>query len=243
MVHRVGQSPVDQDGYHGQRQSGGVGDAARHAVLRPDGRKAGRTRGRMTVKSLISVSTAVLLALSVTIAAAQDYDLVILNGRVIDLHSHGVDLPGNRMQAFDGVTTALELESGLLPISKWYEHVANEGRATNSGATVSWDRCDDSRNAAGRADSQVVPERFRPSAVDNGRHDRRGTRIDCRRDPILYPPGRYSSGEWRPAQGHRRPDQTRRKPRADHEGREDLQEHGQLTPSGKEPAEPFKFMA
>ncbi|MDE0589519.1 amidohydrolase family protein [Halocynthiibacter sp. C4] len=57
----------------------------------------------------------------------------------IDLHSHSVvDLPANRLQAFDGVTTALELESGVLPIADWYASVEAEGRATNFGATASW---------------------------------------------------------------------------------------------------------
>jgi N-acyl-D-glutamate deacylase len=32
----------------------------------------------------------------------------------IDMHAHGQDIAANRMQAFDGVTTALELEAGRL---------------------------------------------------------------------------------------------------------------------------------
>ncbi|NOD92606.1 amidohydrolase family protein [Ruegeria sp. HKCCD4884] len=57
----------------------------------------------------------------------------------IDLHSHSViDLPANRLQALDGVTTALELESGVLPIGQWYDATEAEGRATNFGATASW---------------------------------------------------------------------------------------------------------
>lgn len=57
----------------------------------------------------------------------------------IDLHSHGVLLPGAWMQAFDGVTTSLELESGLLPIARYYDNVAEEGgRPTNYGASASW---------------------------------------------------------------------------------------------------------
>jgi N-acyl-D-glutamate deacylase len=45
--------------------------------------------------------------------------LVVAPG-FIDLHAHGENLPADRMQAFDGVTTALELESGVLPIGDWY---------------------------------------------------------------------------------------------------------------------------
>jgi N-acyl-D-glutamate deacylase len=56
----------------------------------------------------------------------------------IDLHSHGQNLPAARMQAFDGVTTALELESGSLPIHRFYERAAREGRPIHYGASVSW---------------------------------------------------------------------------------------------------------
>jgi N-acyl-D-glutamate deacylase len=56
----------------------------------------------------------------------------------IDIHAHGQQLPAAWMQAFDGVTTALELESGMLPISKFYADVAREGRPINYGASVSW---------------------------------------------------------------------------------------------------------
>jgi N-acyl-D-glutamate deacylase len=63
--------------------------------------------------------------------------LVVAPG-FIDLHAHGQDLPAARMQAFDGVTTALELESGVLPLSVAYEAVAKEGRPINYGFAVSW---------------------------------------------------------------------------------------------------------
>jgi N-acyl-D-glutamate deacylase len=56
----------------------------------------------------------------------------------IDLHAHGQQLPAAWVQAFDGVTTALELESGLLPIGQYYNLTAAEGRPINYGASVSW---------------------------------------------------------------------------------------------------------
>lgn len=56
----------------------------------------------------------------------------------IDLHAHGQQLPAAWMQAFDGVTTALELESGLLPVAKFYENVAKEGRPINYGTGAAW---------------------------------------------------------------------------------------------------------
>ncbi|KDN27468.1 D-glutamate deacylase [Vibrio fortis] len=56
----------------------------------------------------------------------------------IDLHSHGMNIPSNRMQAFDGLTTALELEAGCYPISAFYDKCENEGRPLNYGASVGW---------------------------------------------------------------------------------------------------------
>ncbi|MFA0438976.1 amidohydrolase family protein [Vibrio sp. 10N.286.49.B1] len=63
--------------------------------------------------------------------------LVVAPG-FIDLHAHGQQLPAARAQAFDGVTTALEMESGLLPIGRFYEMTAQEGRPINYGASAAW---------------------------------------------------------------------------------------------------------
>jgi N-acyl-D-aspartate/D-glutamate deacylase len=60
--------------------------------------------------------------------------LVVAPG-FIDPHAHAQTLEGNRFQARDGVTTALELESGALPMNDWYR--SREGQALlNYGATV-----------------------------------------------------------------------------------------------------------
>lgn len=56
----------------------------------------------------------------------------------IDLHCHTQSLPGDRIQAFDGVTTTLELESGILPVGDWYDQQGRTGRAINYGASASW---------------------------------------------------------------------------------------------------------
>ncbi len=56
----------------------------------------------------------------------------------IDMHAHGQNILSNRVQALDGVTTALELESGAWPIDEWYEGAAAEGRPINYGASVNW---------------------------------------------------------------------------------------------------------
>ncbi len=63
--------------------------------------------------------------------------LVVAPG-FIDLHAHGQALPAARMRAFDGVTTALELEAGTLPVTVAYERVAREGRPINYGFSASW---------------------------------------------------------------------------------------------------------
>ena len=41
------------------------------------------------------------------------------------------------MQAYDGVTTALELELGMLPIADFYASIEKEGRPLNYGASAS----------------------------------------------------------------------------------------------------------
>jgi hypothetical protein len=133
----------------------------------------------------IKLSFLFFLALvwSVSALQAQDYDVVILNGRVIDpetnfdkvshvgikdgkiaritekkingkktidatghvvspgfidLHAHGQNIGDYRMQAMQGVTTMLELESGLLPISDWYEAQGQKNLPINYGAAAGW---------------------------------------------------------------------------------------------------------
>jgi len=56
----------------------------------------------------------------------------------IDLHAHGQNIGDYRMQAMQGVTTMLELESGILPISGWYEMQAQAHLPLNYGAAAGW---------------------------------------------------------------------------------------------------------
>lgn len=65
-------------------------------------------------------------------------DGMIVAPGFIDLHAHGQQLPAAWVQAFDGVTTALELESGLLPVGLAYEKIAKEGRPINYGLGAAW---------------------------------------------------------------------------------------------------------
>src|SRR5271155_1220766 len=63
--------------------------------------------------------------------------LVVAPG-FIDLHAHGQSIPADRMQAFDGVTTTLDLEAGVLPVASWYRRQAAQGRGLNYGASTNW---------------------------------------------------------------------------------------------------------
>ena len=128
-------------------------------------------------------SLIMLSMIMATQAVASDYDLVILNGRVmdpetrydaianvgvkdgriaaitnkkiqgketidatglvvapgfIDIHAHGQNIGDYRMQAMQGVTTMLELESGVLPISDWYDDQAKKNLPVNYGAAAGW---------------------------------------------------------------------------------------------------------
>src|SRR2546430_11771734 len=49
--------------------------------------------------------------------------LVVAPG-FIDLHAHGQSIPADRMQAFDGVTTTLDLEAGGIAVSSLVSRAA-----------------------------------------------------------------------------------------------------------------------
>jgi cytosine/adenosine deaminase-related metal-dependent hydrolase len=56
----------------------------------------------------------------------------------IDLHSHASSIAGQRLQACDGVTTALDLEAGESPLTAAYARAISEGRPINYGFSASW---------------------------------------------------------------------------------------------------------
>jgi N-acyl-D-aspartate/D-glutamate deacylase len=62
----------------------------------------------------------------------------VVTAGFIDLHSHVNGIAGLRLQALDGVTTALELEAGITPVAAGYERAAAEGRPVNFGFATSW---------------------------------------------------------------------------------------------------------
>lgn len=63
--------------------------------------------------------------------------LVVAPG-FVDLHSHAQTLPGRRLQACDGVTTALDLEAGRSPVEIAYAREAKRGSPINYGFSASW---------------------------------------------------------------------------------------------------------
>jgi len=73
-------------------------------------------------------------------AAPTDVDVagLVVTAGFVDLHSHVNDLAGLRLQALDGVTTALELEAGASPVAAAYRSAAAEGRPVNYGFATSW---------------------------------------------------------------------------------------------------------
>ncbi len=63
--------------------------------------------------------------------------LVVAPG-FIDLHSHAQTINGARLQALDGVTTALELEGGALPVNAHHDWASEQGRPINYGYAAGW---------------------------------------------------------------------------------------------------------
>ncbi|MYL06000.1 MAG: amidohydrolase family protein [Gemmatimonadales bacterium] len=92
-------------------------DAVRHVGIR-DGKIAAISESPLDGEAMVDVS-----------------GLVVAPG-FIDLHAHGQNRYSSRLQARDGVTTALELESGTGDVEEWYAR--REGQAViHYGATAS----------------------------------------------------------------------------------------------------------
>jgi cytosine/adenosine deaminase-related metal-dependent hydrolase len=72
--------------------------------------------------------------------AGAEFDVagLVVTAGFIDLHSHVTDIAGLRLQAMDGVTTALELEAGVTPVDAAYARAAAQGRPVNYGFATSW---------------------------------------------------------------------------------------------------------
>ncbi len=70
--------------------------------------------------------------------AEHDVAGLVVSAGFVDLHSHVNTIAGLRLQALDGVTTALELEAGVSPVEAAYRAAAAEGRPVNYGFAASW---------------------------------------------------------------------------------------------------------
>lgn len=55
----------------------------------------------------------------------------------VALHRHVHSIAGQRLQAMDGVTTALDLEAGVMPLARAYAEAAAQGRPLNYGFSAS----------------------------------------------------------------------------------------------------------
>lgn len=67
-----------------------------------------------------------------------DLSGLIVGPGFVDLHSHVHSIAGQRLQALDGVTTALDLEAGLMPVTKAYADAAAADRPLHYGFSASW---------------------------------------------------------------------------------------------------------
>ncbi|WP_243057224.1 amidohydrolase family protein [Nocardioides sp. SR21] len=97
---------------------------------------------------VVDVSTVPVLDADATVV---DVTGLVVGPGFVDLHSHVHSIAGQRLQAFDGVTTNLDLEAGLMPIGKAYADAAAAGRVLNYGFSASW------ADARGQVLSGITP--------------------------------------------------------------------------------------
>ncbi len=84
---------------------------------------------------VVAVSPTPLLDADATVV---DVTGLVVGPGFVDLHSHVHSIAGQRLQAFDGVTTNLDLEAGLMPLDAAYAAAAAAGRVLNYGFSASW---------------------------------------------------------------------------------------------------------
>lgn len=111
-------------------------------VLLRGGRVVDPASGLDDIRDVL-ISDGVVRAVDAVGSLRDDVEIIDVGGLVVgpgfvDLHSHVHSIPGQRLQALDGVTTSLDLEAGLMPIATAYENAAKEGRPLNYGFSASW---------------------------------------------------------------------------------------------------------
>ena len=89
----------------------------------------------MRGNKVVAVSPTPLLDADATVV---DVTGLVVGPGFVDLHSHVHSIAGQRLQAFDGVTTNLDLEAGLMPLDAAYAAAAAAGRVLNYGFSASW---------------------------------------------------------------------------------------------------------
>lgn len=102
-------------------------------VIAPETYRDGAFNVGIDGARIVAVSTDTLQEKDVVDATG-----MIVSPGVIDAHAHAQNIPGNRMQACDGVTTVLKLEVGVLPIGEFHDNCAKEGRPIICGASAAW---------------------------------------------------------------------------------------------------------
>ena len=113
---------------------------ARHDVVMSGGRVVDPESG-LDAQRNVGISGSTVAA--VTEALLDGTTVIDVSGLVvapgfIDLHSHAQTLAGRRLQAHDGVTTALDLEAGRSPVEKAYDGEALLGSPIHYGFSASW---------------------------------------------------------------------------------------------------------
>ncbi|HEY3464952.1 MAG TPA: amidohydrolase family protein, partial [Amycolatopsis sp.] len=101
---------------------------------------------------------AVGTALDAPDATEVDVSGLVVGPGFVDLHSHVHSIAGQRLQAMDGVTTALDLEAVLMPIERAYAEAAKAGRPLHYGFSASW----------GAARAQVLANIAPDASIDSG---------------------------------------------------------------------------
>jgi cytosine/adenosine deaminase-related metal-dependent hydrolase len=104
-------------------------------VVDPASRTAGPGDVMMRGGRVAAVSSLPILDAEATVV---DVTGLVVGPGFVDLHSHVHSIAGQRLQAFDGVTTNLDLEMGLMPIERAYSDAAAAGRVLNYGYSASW---------------------------------------------------------------------------------------------------------
>lgn len=86
-----------------------------------------------------------IVAIEASLSMVPDQEALVIDARgltvvpgFIDLHSHAQNIASMRMQALDGVTTALELECGAIGVGEELHRARSEGRPINFGFSASW---------------------------------------------------------------------------------------------------------